>query len=143
MAEIKSFEDAEKAIEAEIQQDKDLEFMFDEGSAGRILLVEHARALKFALEILRELEASELLREKFNQKRIEQTDAEIGRRIKELEGGKGLFWQDEMWRKNVIKDYKELRKMLEDDNVFVRKVVGGGKEMTAEKTEWPDDEERD
>lgn len=58
MAEIKSFEDAEKAIEAEIQQDKDLEFMFDEGSAGRILLVEHARALKFALEILRELEAS-------------------------------------------------------------------------------------
>jgi len=36
----------------------------------------------------------------------------IDERIKELEDSKGFFWQDEMWRKNVHTEYKELRSVL-------------------------------
>ena len=36
----------------------------------------------------------------------------IDERIKELEDIKGFYWQDEMWRKNVHTEYKELRAIL-------------------------------
>ena len=36
----------------------------------------------------------------------------IDERIKELESIKGFYWQDEMWRKNVHAEYKELRAVL-------------------------------
>lgn len=119
---IKSLADAEKAIENKIKEfakcisnaDNELTGCVDY-QTYRDRLATGKRELEFALEILRELKASEPRLAGFNQKRIEQTKAEIDRRIKELEAGKGFFWQDEMWRVNLIDDYKELRRILEGE----------------------------
>ena len=44
--------------------------------------------------------------------KVEKALKIIDKRIKELESIKGFYWQDEMWRKNVHTEYKELRAVL-------------------------------